>query len=87
MSGHRLDYAGARQRHEKFVGRAALLDRLDRLLVDGDGGSRVVITGGPGIGKSAILAAWLARREAAASSMCRGLSPLRSTPPEHRSRS
>src|ERR1041384_8679063 len=65
MSGERFDYRNERQRHEKFVGREALLARLDELLV-GDGTDRwVVITGGPGMGKSAILAAWLARREAA----------------------
>jgi len=64
MSG-RFDYRNERQRHEKFVGREALLARLDELLVD-DGADRwVVITGGPGMGKSAILSAWLARREAA----------------------
>jgi hypothetical protein len=65
MPGQRFDYSGERQRHEKLVGRAELLARLDQLLVDGDGDRWVVITGGPGMGKSAILAAWLARREAA----------------------
>ncbi|TMQ04800.1 MAG: hypothetical protein E6J91_42455, partial [Deltaproteobacteria bacterium] len=64
MAGERLDYASERQRHDRFVGRAALLDRLDRLL-GGDGEPSVVVTGGPGMGKSALLAAWLARREAA----------------------
>jgi broad-specificity NMP kinase len=65
MSGERFDYSNERQRHEKFVGRVALLARLDELLVD-DGDDRwVVVTGGPGMGKSAILSAWLARREAA----------------------
>ncbi len=65
MSGERLDYSHERQRHERFVGRAALLDRLDRLLV-ADGADRwVAVTGGPGMGKSALLSAWLARREAA----------------------
>jgi hypothetical protein len=61
----RLDYTSERRRHEKFVGRARLLDRLDQLLVDGETDRGVVITGGPGMGKSALLAAWLARREAA----------------------
>src|SRR3954469_8775171 len=65
MSGERFDYRNERQRHEKFVGREALLARLDELLV-GDGADRwVVVTGGPGMGKSAILSAWLTRREAA----------------------
>lgn len=65
MSDERLDYSNERQRHERFVGRAALLTRLDELLV-ADGTDRwVVVTGGPGMGKSALLAAWLVRREAA----------------------
>src|SRR5512147_99153 len=65
MSEERFDYTNERLRHEKFVGRKALLARLDQLLVE-DGVDRwVVVTGGPGMGKSALLAAWLARREAA----------------------
>jgi hypothetical protein len=47
MSGDRFDYSSERQRHEKFVGRAALLARLDRLLVDSETDRWVVITGGP----------------------------------------
>ncbi|HWO22853.1 MAG TPA: AAA family ATPase [Kofleriaceae bacterium] len=62
MLGERLDYSNERQRHKRFVGRAALLERLDRALAT-DGW--IVVTGGPGIGKSALLAAWLLRREAA----------------------
>jgi len=65
MFAERLDYSNERQRHERFVGRAALLARLDQLLVDSDTDRWVVITGGPGMGKSALLAAWLARRERA----------------------
>jgi hypothetical protein len=65
MSGDRFDYSIERLRHETFVGRAGLLDRLDQLLLHGDSDRWVVITGGPGMGKSALLAAWLARREAA----------------------
>jgi WD40 repeat protein len=70
-SGETIDYRIERQRHDGFVGRDALLARLDQLLgPDGpDGHGRpdrwVVVTGGPGMGKSAVLAAWLARREAA----------------------
>jgi hypothetical protein len=64
MSGERFDSSNERQRHEKFVGREALLARLDALLAD-DGDDRwLVVTGGPGMGKSAILSAWLTRREA-----------------------
>ena len=61
MSAEHIDYSIERQRHEGFVGRAALLDRLDQLLI-ADGADRwVVVTGGPGMGKSALLATWLAR--------------------------
>jgi hypothetical protein len=62
MPGQRFDYSGERQRHEKLIGRAELLARLDQLLVEGDGDRWVVVTGGPGMGKSAILVAWLAPR-------------------------
>jgi hypothetical protein len=65
MSGQRFVYDSERQRHERFVGRAELLARLDRLLVDRGADCWVVVTGGPGMGKSAILPTWLARREAA----------------------
>jgi hypothetical protein len=54
MSGERFDYTSERQRHEKFVGREALLARVDELLVEGGADRWVVITGGPGMGKSAI---------------------------------
>jgi len=59
MSGERIDYGIERQRHEAFVGRAALLARLDQLLVADRTDRWVVVTGGPGMGKSAMLAAWL----------------------------
>jgi hypothetical protein len=65
MFGDRFDYSSERQRHEKFVGRAALLTWLDQLLVDSETDRWLVITGGPGMGKSALLAVWLARRLAA----------------------
>jgi len=65
MSGQWFVYDSERQRHERFVGRAELLARLDRLLVDHGADCWVVVTGGPGMGKSAILTTWLTRREAA----------------------
>src|SRR5215468_7937950 len=65
MSGDRFDYSSERARHENFVGRTGLLARLDRLLVEDAADRWVVITGGPGMGKSALLATWLARRVAA----------------------
>src|SRR6185436_21136230 len=60
-----IDFAYERQRHAGFVGREALLARLDRQLINDPAQRWVVVTGGPGMGKSALLAAWLARREAA----------------------
>jgi len=65
MSGERIDYTIERQRHERFVGRAAVLARLDQLLVTDATDRWVLVTGGPGMGKSAILAAWLRLRQAA----------------------
>jgi hypothetical protein len=60
-----ITFALERQRHAGFVGRDRLLARLDQLLVADTIDRWVVVTGGPGMGKSAVLAAWLARREAA----------------------
>ncbi len=65
MAGERIDYRIERQRHESFVGRDALLDRLDQLLIDDPIDRRVLVTGAPGMGKSALLARWLQRREEA----------------------
>src|ERR1041384_7520441 len=63
MPGIPFDYSKERQRHEDFVGREDLLAHLDTLLIDSDIDRWVVITGGPGMGKSALLSAWLTRRE------------------------
>jgi WD40 repeat protein len=60
-----IDFTIERQRHAGFVGRAELLTRLDQLVIADRTDRWVVLTGGPGMGKSAVLAAWLARREAA----------------------
>jgi WD40 repeat protein len=51
------------------LGRRALLDRLDQLLVEDGADHWVVVTGGPGMGKSALLAAWLERRERASAAV------------------
>src|SRR5215510_14278710 len=48
-----------------FVGRESVLAVLDQLLVDDSVDRWVVLTGGRGRGKTAVLARWLARREAA----------------------
>lgn len=63
MAGERIDYRIERQRHERFAGRADLMDRLDQLLVADPTDRRVLVTGGPGRGKSALVAWWVARRE------------------------
>jgi WD40 repeat protein/nucleoside phosphorylase len=64
LPSDRLNYDIERGRHGGFVGRGAILAALDRLLLDEDTDRWVVVTGGPGVGKSAILSAWLARRAA-----------------------
>jgi len=60
-----IDFTAERARHERFVGRTTLLTRLDQFLIEDQADRWVVVTGGPGMGKSALLAAWLARRETA----------------------
>jgi AAA ATPase domain len=60
-----ISFGLERLRHARFVGRARLLARLDQLLIADTVDRWVVVTGGPGMGKSAVLATWLAHREAA----------------------
>jgi WD40 repeat protein len=60
-----IDFALERQRHRRFVGREDVLARLDEWLLGPAEAGWIVVTGGPGMGKSAILSSWLARREAA----------------------
>ncbi len=60
-----IDFATERQRHVRFVGREDVLARLDEWLLGSRVAGWVVVAGGPGMGKSAVLSAWLARREAA----------------------
>ena len=60
-----IDFTLERQRHRRFVGREDVLARLDEWLLGPDDTGWVVVTGGPGMGKSALLATWLDRREAA----------------------
>jgi hypothetical protein len=77
IQGGLIDFTAERQRHIRFVedhqspgkranwlvGREDILAQLDTWLDEPGRASWVVVTGGPGMGKSAILAAWLARRE------------------------
>jgi hypothetical protein len=60
-----IDFWTERQRHAGFIGREDILGRIDEWFLGSSKTTWVVITGGPGTGKSAILSAWLARREAA----------------------
>jgi hypothetical protein len=65
IRGQHLDNSIERPYCQGFVGREAMLAELDRLLLDDETDRRVVVTGGPGMGKTAILANWLVRCEAA----------------------
>ena len=58
MAAERFDHGSERQRGETFVGRTALLARLDQLLVDGDADRWVVVSGGPGVGLPRRLSRW-----------------------------
>ena len=60
-----IDFAFERGRHRRFVGRDDVLTRLDEWLLGPDDTGWVVLTGGPGMGKSAILSKWLDRCEVA----------------------
>jgi hypothetical protein len=60
-----IDFTVERGRHVRFLGRDDVLARLDEWLLHTADTRWVFVTGGPGMGKSAILAAWLARHEAA----------------------
>jgi WD40 repeat protein len=59
-----IDFTAERARHEHFFGREDVFEALDVLLGAGSSGW-VVLTGGPGMGKSALLERWLRRREQA----------------------
>src|SRR6187402_710371 len=65
MRAELIDFTIERQRHRRFVEREDVLAQLDEWLLGPGEAGWVVITGGPGMGKSAVLSAWLARREAA----------------------
>ncbi|WP_437311456.1 TIR domain-containing protein [Sorangium sp. So ce388] len=60
MPADLIDFGIERSRHEHFFGREDVLAAIDRHL-DGAGASGrwVLVTGGPGMGKSAILSRWL----------------------------
>jgi hypothetical protein len=64
-----INVAIERQPHDGFIGRVALLARLDQLLIEERADHWVVVTGGPGMGKSALegvewlLEEWKPRRK------------------------
>ncbi|HZH17115.1 MAG TPA: SIR2 family protein [Archangium sp.] len=64
MASDIIDFQSERGRHEELLGREDVMAELDALLLGG-GPSRgwVLVKGGPGMGKSALLAEWLKRRE------------------------
>jgi hypothetical protein len=59
-----IDFELERGRHGTLLGREDVLAELDTLLLGGPSRGWVLVKGGPGLGKSALLAEWLRRREA-----------------------
>ncbi|WPB73808.1 TIR domain-containing protein [Archangium violaceum] len=58
-----IDFQLERGRHEALLGREDVLAELDALLLGEPSRGWVLVKGGPGMGKSALLAEWLKRRE------------------------
>ncbi|MFY0572661.1 SIR2 family protein [Archangium lansingense] len=63
MASDIIDFQSERGRHEKLLGREDVMAELDSLLLGGPSRGWVLVKGGPGMGKSALLAEWLKRRE------------------------
>jgi WD40 repeat protein len=65
MATRTIDFTSERERHEQLLGRQDVVAELDQLL-RGGGVSRgwVLVKGGPGMGKSALLSHYLSRLEA-----------------------
>jgi WD40 repeat protein/serine/threonine protein kinase len=59
-----IDFTAERRRHEHFFGREEVLAQIDSTLAENDNGW-LLLLGGPGLGKSALLNHWLIRRERA----------------------
>ncbi|QRN92995.1 SIR2 family protein [Archangium violaceum] len=60
-----IDFELERGRHGSLLGREDVLTELDALLLGGGPRGWVLVKGGLGLGKSALLTEWLRRREAA----------------------
>lgn len=60
-----IDFQTERGRHEELLGREDVMAELDALLLGGPSRGWVLVKGGPGMGKSALLAEWLKRCEEA----------------------
>jgi len=61
-----IDFSVERGRHRQFFGREDVLGEMDAWVRERDGGW-LIITGSPGLGKSALMDQWLRRREAVGS--------------------
>jgi WD40 repeat protein/serine/threonine protein kinase len=59
-----IDFTAERRRHEHFFGREEVLAQIDATFAEIDNGW-LLLLGGPGLGKSALLNHWLIRRERA----------------------
>lgn len=66
MARDLIDFQSERGRHEQLLGRQDVMAVMDGLLLRGSASRGwVLVRGGPGLGKSALLAEWLKRREQA----------------------
>jgi WD40 repeat protein len=65
MASDIIDFQSERGRHEELLGRDDVLAEMNALLLGEPSRGWVLVKGGPGMGKSALLAEWLKRREAA----------------------
>ncbi|OJT17291.1 hypothetical protein BO221_45020 [Archangium sp. Cb G35] len=65
MASDIIDFQLERGRHEELIGREDVMAELEALLLGGPSRGWVLVKGGPGMGKSALLTEWLKRREGA----------------------
>jgi WD40 repeat protein len=60
-----INFRSELERHEELLGRQGVLKEMDSFLLGGQSRGWMLVKGGPGLGKSALLTAWLRRREQA----------------------